>query len=426
MKQKKRVEWTKLDNASKIFPATANFQDTKVFRLSCELYEDVDPEILQKALDATLEKFPLYRSVLRRGVFWYYFENSDMKPQVKMESNPVCAPIYFKELRNLLFRVFYFNKRISIEVFHALSDGTGALWFLQTLVASYLLMKYEEKFNGKAPELAYNASISEKTEDSFEKYYTGGHAFKLLNKSGEGKRSKKSYHVKGARVDENRLKVIEGSMSAEDVLKEAHRYNTTLTVFLTALFIYSIYKQIPAHSRDCAVVMSVPINLRQYFKSVTARNFFSTMRISCHFDENNVNFEDIIQSVNESFHKELTRDRMEDYLNRYISLEKNPFTRNVPLPLKELSLRIANYFNNKDLTASISNLGRIYMPDDFSSYIRQFSVFTSAVRPQITMCTYKDRLVVGFNSPYLETDIQRTFFSFLAERGIEIEISSNL
>ena len=43
-------KWIKLDNAAKIFPATVSGPDTKVFRFSCELFEDVDPEILKEAV----------------------------------------------------------------------------------------------------------------------------------------------------------------------------------------------------------------------------------------------------------------------------------------------------------------------------------------------------------------------------------------
>ncbi|WFA08998.1 hypothetical protein [Tissierella sp. Yu-01] len=46
--KKKTIKWKKLDNASKIFPATSNNKDTKVFRLACELYDEVDPIVLQK------------------------------------------------------------------------------------------------------------------------------------------------------------------------------------------------------------------------------------------------------------------------------------------------------------------------------------------------------------------------------------------
>ncbi|HCW73139.1 MAG TPA: hypothetical protein DHM90_04370, partial [Clostridiaceae bacterium] len=70
MKENRKIKWSKLDNASKIFPPTTTNRDTKVFRLSCELTEDADPEALIRALSPTLESFPFYRSVLRRGAFW--------------------------------------------------------------------------------------------------------------------------------------------------------------------------------------------------------------------------------------------------------------------------------------------------------------------------------------------------------------------
>ena len=50
MKRGKRVEWTRLDNAAKIFPPTSNDKDTKVFRFVCELQDEVSPDILQLAL----------------------------------------------------------------------------------------------------------------------------------------------------------------------------------------------------------------------------------------------------------------------------------------------------------------------------------------------------------------------------------------
>ena len=43
----KNKKWYKLDNAAKIFPPNATRKDPKVFRFSCELYEDIDKKILQ-------------------------------------------------------------------------------------------------------------------------------------------------------------------------------------------------------------------------------------------------------------------------------------------------------------------------------------------------------------------------------------------
>lgn len=425
MKQQKEVNWTKLDNASKLFPAIANNKDTKVFRLACELYEDVDPEILQRSLDLTIESFPLYKSVLRRGAFWYYFETSDIKPKVEIESNPLCAPIYIKNQRNLLFRVFYYKKRINVEIFHSLTDGAGVIWFMETLIYHYITIKYGEAFRDNTPELNFKASISQKMDDSFWKNYNREDSLnqKLKNKK---EKSPHAYHIKGSRITENRMKLIEGSMSVKSVIEIAHEYNTTLTVFMASLLIYSIYKETPANKRKKPIVLSVPINLRQYYESATARNFFSTMNIIYKFDNGSLDFEEIIQSVNESFKKELTKEKLDRKLNHLMSLEKNLFTRVIPLPLKDYALRIANMLNDRKISSSISNIGKIILPSEFEPYIKQFSVCVSARRPLVTLCSYGDRMVVSFTSPFEETDIQRTFFQFLSQKGVEIEVTSNL
>lgn len=426
MNYPKEIKWSKLDNASKYFAATCNERDSKVFRISCELFEDVEPEILQQALDEAIERFPLYKSVLRRGIFWYYFENSDIHPMVEEENKPVCELIYRKQERKLLFRAFYHNKRISIEVFHALSDGTGALWFMTTLVYHYLLIKHKDQFLNQIPELSYSASISEKMDDSFNRYYQGRHFRKQAKREKEKKPAQKAYLIRGTRLEGNRVKVIEGAMSAKAVLDEAHKYNTTLTVFLSALLLVSIHKDMPVRRKHYPLVLSVPINLRQFFKSETSSNFFSTMNIGYNFGKDDRELGEVIRSLNESFRKELTEEKLNEHLNWLMSLEKNPFTRVVPLPLKNFFLRVANVVMEREITASISNLGRIYMPQKFDSYIHQFSVVPNVKRPQMAICTYGDRMVVSFASPFQETQLQKNFFKSLSQMGINIEISSNI
>ena len=77
--------WYKLDNAAKIVPSTAKGANTRVFRLTCELNEEVDGDILQAAVDETIEEFPFFNCVLHRGIFWYYLEDSDLRPVVEKD-----------------------------------------------------------------------------------------------------------------------------------------------------------------------------------------------------------------------------------------------------------------------------------------------------------------------------------------------------
>ena len=41
MQKKKRSQWRKLDNAAQAFPAATGKKDTRVFRLYCELKEEM-------------------------------------------------------------------------------------------------------------------------------------------------------------------------------------------------------------------------------------------------------------------------------------------------------------------------------------------------------------------------------------------------
>nr|NLD40926.1 alcohol acetyltransferase [Actinomycetales bacterium] len=123
--QAQRPGWVRLDNAANIFVAARSEVDTKVFRLSAELDEDIDSAVLQQALDRVYAQYPLFRAVLRRGIFWYYLQQSELQPEVRFDDGPSVPHLYQDERRDLLFRVLHRGRRISLEVFHALTDGTG-------------------------------------------------------------------------------------------------------------------------------------------------------------------------------------------------------------------------------------------------------------------------------------------------------------
>src|SRR5699024_11277684 len=93
------------------------------------------------ALDTIYDRYLLYHAVLRRAVFWYYLQDSDLRPTVMADTKHTCAPIYDADRTGLLFRVIHHHERIILEVFHALSDGTGALWLLTDLAGEYIQLR---------------------------------------------------------------------------------------------------------------------------------------------------------------------------------------------------------------------------------------------------------------------------------------------
>ncbi len=407
--------WNRLDNAAKIFPSASRKTDTQVFRLSCELYEAVIPEILQQALNETLEVFKVYQCILKRGIFWYYLESSDLMPIVREEYKYPCQPIYNKNIKTLLFEVTYYNTRINLEVFHVLTDGTGAMHFLRQLLTKYLAL-----VNGlKEPVLDYDASRIQMSDDSFLKYY---------NDSIKVKKAKKTSAcvLKGFQYTEDRLKIIAGLTSVKELLDAAHRYNTTLTVFLCACFMNAISESVPVRAKKKPIILSVPVNLRKYFPSESARNFFSVVYVGYDYWRSSGELEDVIKSIDEDFKRQLSKENLANIINSFANVEHNIFARIAPLFFKDFVLKRAYSLSKRWNTAAVSNIGVIKMPEELKPYINAFYLSAATLKVQLCLCSYEDKLSISFTAPFLSTDIQRRFFRKLTDMGIGVEVTTNL
>ena len=80
------IRWDRLDNTAHLFPVIAGESMSNVYRISVTLKEEINPELLQRALDMVLPKFDGFNLRLRQGVFWYYFE--ERIPDKKGISDP--------------------------------------------------------------------------------------------------------------------------------------------------------------------------------------------------------------------------------------------------------------------------------------------------------------------------------------------------
>lgn len=414
--RRKKKNWIKLDNAAKIFPPSTDKSDTKVFRFSCELFEEIKKELLQQALDQTIEVFTGYKVVMKPGLFWYYLEDTEIKPIVHKEDQPICPPIYDKNEIGLLFDVSYYKKRINFEVYHALADGTGALHFLRELVCRYIALSHADVFGDSFPDSGYDASESEKMANSFEKYYTP-------QKIRRGK-NPFAYRIKGARLPENRIKVVSGILKTDQALALAKKNGATLTAFLAATLLCTIEKDMTLREKKKPVALSVPVNLRNYFPSESSRNFFGIFYVSYKFSEGETDFADVLKSVKTQMEEKLTPEKVSETMSNLVALEKNAFIRIVPLVIKDFFMGLGYKISDASATAAFSNVGKINVPEIYRDYIRLFDVMSSTKKMQVCLCSYANNLVVSFTDGFISADIQKNFFRSLSAEGLDIEITS--
>ena len=402
-------KWRKLDNAALAFPLVTGKDDTRVFRFYCQLKEKVDGEILQSALDQTMEKYPLFQAVLRKGLFWFYLEHRSLRAVVKQETEPPCSRLYIPDKKSLLFQVSYDKNRINFEVFHALTDGTGAMHFLQELIQNYLILAHPES-NLPRIKNAEEITHGDKEEDSFSQYYSSD-----MPKDKEKKKS--AVKLKGEKLVHSDMHITEVVLSVKDIHQRARSYGVSITVLLTAMMLCSIREEVPKNQQKRPVALMIPVNLRNYFPSQSMANFFGWIEVGYTFSDTTT-FEEVLAEVKRQFAQELVKEKIAMHMNEYVRIEKNPLVRAVPLEIKKYFLMIGANLGSRSITAVYSNIGIVRFPEEYKEYIQRFGIFASTNSLQMCSCSYGDEMVLGFTSKIPDDSIQRNFQRMLSEEKV--------
>ena len=409
-------KWRKLDNAALAFPLVTGKNDTRVFRFYCQLKETVDGEILQQALDQTMEKYPLFQAVLRKGLFWFYLERRDIHATVKQEKRPPCSSLYIPDKKSLLFQVSYHNNRMNFEVFHGLTDGTGAMNFLEELVQNYLILAHPET---ELPRVEHEEEITpgDQEEDSFAQYYSSE-----IPRNKEKKPA--AVKLKGEKLVHSDMDITEVILPVKETLAKARSYGVSITILLTAMLLCSIQEEIPRNRQKKPVTLMIPVNLRNYFPSQSMGNFFGWIEVGYVFEED-TSFEEVLSSVKQQFQEQLQKDRIAMNMNGYVRIEKNPFVRAVPLEIKKFFLMAGANLGSRSITAVYSNIGIIRLPEEYKEYIERFGIFASTDSLQLCSCSYGEQLVLGFTSKVPDDSIQRNFMKMLKKEEISYKEEKN-
>lgn len=258
-------KWYRLDNAAKLYPAVATSRWSSAFRVSAELTEEVSPALLQKAVDRVLPRFPSFQVCMRKGFFWYYLEEINAQLPVLPDVGHPCMPFRFHQNNGYLLRVFYYRNRISAEFFHSLTDGSGGLVFLKTLLAEYLRQcGHPVSFDRGALNLRDKPTYDE-TSDAFTRIPLPN--VRIVRKESP------AYQFPATPAIPHTLNTIAASMPADLLLREAKKYGVSLTEYLVSVILYQGYldqeKNAPGKRRPLRV--SVPVNMRSFFPSATLR-----------------------------------------------------------------------------------------------------------------------------------------------------------
>lgn len=414
------IRWERLDNTAHLFPAIAGENMSNVYRISVTLSEPVEPELLQQALGIVLPKFDGFNLRLRKGVFWYYFEeNGKPAPRVTEETNFPCRYIHANQNNSYLFQVTYYKYRINLEVFHVLTDGMGAINFLRELTYQYLRLRHPEL--GAQVTDSFNVHTSMNREDSFLKNYRQA--------AKNGYQKKKAYLIKGEKLRQGEFGVMHGYMNIPKLKQVCRRYGVSINEYLVGVFTWSVYQEcLKGMPSRLPIRVAVPVNLRPYFASITTKNFFAMVSAQFHPTEQSYTFEQVLQAVCDSLRTQQNKEHLEKLFSYNVSNQKLWIARAVPLPIKNLAMKYVYTTAALANTSTVTNIGNISIEAPYQPYIEMFHAFLAMSKGQNikgTVCSYGDTLVFSFSYILKDVSVQRAFFGKLAADGIDVEVESN-
>ena len=422
---KKPLRWVRLDNAAKIYPAARRKNWSNVFRQSVTLTEEVDTAVLQAALDVTVKRFPSIAARLRKGAFWYYLQQVEHAPQIQEEYSYPLTYMSKQEMRRCAFRVIVYHSRIAVEFFHSLTDGTGALIFLKSLVAEYLEQKYaitipcEQGVKDRR-----ESPAEEELEDCFPKNAGPVPA---------GRKDTDAWHMTGQPQRDGFLHLTCMRMPVTDLLALAHKQGVTMTVFMSAAMMLALQnlqaEKNPNVRRQKRIKLLIPVNLRRLYPSRTLRNFAMYTIPELDPRLGTYTLEEICGVIRHKMGAEFTAKHMSAVIATNVNDERNPLVRLIPLPLKNMVMKaIFDTVGERKSCLTLSNLGQVKVPEAMAAYVERFDFIlgVQAAAPyNCGMLSFGDTVYVNFIRNIRDAELERHFYAVLQDLGVPVTVESN-
>ena len=419
----KESKWYALDNSSKIFPSTTENNRRNTFFICAVLKEKIEQDIMEQAINEVLLRFPSFKVKLKRGVFWYYLEENLKRFKLSEENPNMLQDFNERENNDYLFKASIYEEKLTLNFFHAITDGNGALEFLKAVVFEYLLLRgYPVKSEGLVKSLD-SPVLNSETEDT---------SIKVTNKGDKALKSgdQKAFKSYGTPFDYDGQGVIVGSLKTEELKKLTKEKGVTITCYLTAVILDSIYKAFikGKNIKNKKATVFIPVNLRKWFGGESLRNFLGYVRIM-HDYSKDIAFDDLLEYTKTNMAEKLDLEQMKQLVAGNVKIEQNFLLRITPLFIKDLAIKLV-YSKIGDVlhTTNLSNLGAVKLPQSVEKYVEDifFILDVGALtKTNISCVGFKDHINIAFARFIVETNLEKYFFRHFSEKGLDVKLISN-
>jgi len=414
--------WTRLDNAAIIYPSCRTRRYAAQFRMSVTLDSEVSLRILNQALNNIMPRFPSFSYTLGNGFFWWYLHRLENKPVAGRDNTMNIFSL--KDNGGFMFKVGCSGNKITLDIFHALTDGHGAMTFLMSLTAEYLRLKegIQPEYGGWILNPAEEPSRGE-MEDSFDSF---------SGLKGNLDKETAAWHIPGTSESYEVLHNVRISMPVDAISAKAKEYECTVTELLTALMIAALQDTRNLYcprKQNPNLRVEVPVDLRPLFDSKTLRNFSSYVHLGINVGRGDYTFKEILTAVHHQKKRYVKEGPLTTRVAANVALEDNIAIRCIPRLIKKPIINLINRLKgDRYCSQTLSNIGNIKLPESVAEYVRDIDFILGRARDRSGACacaSFGGRLNMNFTRKITESQFERFFMGRLDAIGIDASVQFN-
>ena len=410
------ISWYPLDNAAIIYPLSMRYRTVPMFRVSIYLKEEIVPEILQMALNFTIKRFPSFATTLKKGFFWHYLDSTKRRFSVEPEKIIPLRSLKIETTGSQSFRVSYFRNRISVELFHVLTDGSGGIIFLKTLAGEYLRLL---GYHISCTEGVWNIEDTPRDGETCNEFakaevkeVTGG----FMNNAA----AQMSGHISPLRP----VQVLHFEMDSNKLLKTARENNATVTAYLTALM--TVAARYACEETKGEIKIQIPVNMRKFNHSKTIRNYSMYFTVDTPVDKV-TNKKDILPDVMKQIKYKSGQEEMEIMMGTTVKLVQS--LKLIPLNIKRPVAKIVyGFLGDRVNTTFLSNLGVVKLAEDMGEHVEKFDFVlgpSEICRANCSLITFKDKSVFSITKMTSDPAFEEKLLSLLEDDGLHVDMKGS-
>ena len=401
-----------MDCSAVVYPYFATDKINHSFTMDADIDREIDPALLVDVVQSMCERFPTLFVRLHRDKLGYKLEHvHDVKPFV-MPRPAVLNDVYDLKNNENLIRITYRKNRLAVECFHSVTDGSGAITLLKSILAEYYRRLGEDIPNENGVLSPKDAPRAGEIEDSFRRNFR-----KELGMAGRSGKRAFQLREKGPFAPWHRTEL---SMPLSELKPIAKASGATMTEYVAAMYLYAFYKLRQRTGDKRPVVLSVPMNLRPMFDSETLRNF--SLYFLTSVPEGSVSFDDILDQVKKDFKTGTDKSLIQQMININVSQQEMAFFRVLPRGLKKVVLSVGAMLYGECLfTSTLSNLGVFKVPQELDAHLLAFRAILGPVPTNALHTTaYCAKGVFGmmFTSHLADKDMETEMQKMFADLGV--------